>query len=61
MLLNDPDLDEAQKSLILKKALSMPANKLKGQGSGAGRATFILGENGKYERVIRKRKRKSGD
>ncbi len=26
-----------------------------------GRSSFILGENGVYERIIRKRKRKSGD
>jgi hypothetical protein len=26
-----------------------------------GRSSFVIGENGLYERIIRKRKRKSGD
>ena len=53
--------DEQQKQIVLKKSMSVPAPKSKILGTVLGRTRFMLGENGVYERIIRKRKRKSGD
>lgn len=52
-------LDEASRGNFLKKSVSVPMPKSTGVGV-LGRS-YVLGDNGVYERIIRKRKRKSTD
>jgi hypothetical protein len=46
---------------MLKKAHPTPLVPRPKQGQGQRGQSYILGENGVYERIIRKRKRKSSD
>ncbi len=50
------DIDDSP--LFLKKSVSEPVSKL---AKDTTRSGFVMGDNGVLERVIRKRKRKSGD
>lgn len=52
-------LDEATRANFLKKSVSVPLPK--SSGSGVLGRSYVIGENGLYERIIRKRKRKSTD
>lgn len=57
----EADLDEAQRDNLLRKSGSLQVPKIKGLQGAAARSAYVLGDNGQYERIIRKRKRKSGD